>query len=114
MAARVPAIIGSILGLLIGRPRVINRYRAQRFSDREIELLVTNSDAASDEATAIIDSAVAHHRLSTLQANYVAQLRNSTPRIVEVPQVIQNRFDAAGIIDGMSAALTPALAGGNK
>jgi anion-transporting ArsA/GET3 family ATPase len=105
--------VGQELQLNTG-PMIINRYRAQRFSDREIELLVTNSDAASDEATAIIDSAVAHHRLSTLQANYVAQLRNSRPQIVEVPQVIQNRFDAAGIIDGMSAALAPALAGGNK
>lgn len=105
--------VGQELQLNTG-PMIINRFRAQRFSDREIELLATKSDTACDEARAIIDSAVAHHRLSTLQASYIAQLREQTPQVVEVPQVIQNRFDATGIINGMTSTLAPALAGRSK
>jgi anion-transporting ArsA/GET3 family ATPase len=98
------------LGLNTG-PMIVNRTRVKRFSDREIELLQQNFPHNSAQLQAVIHSAVAQHRLSTLQAGYIAELRQKLPRLIEVPQVIQSRFDSATIIDGMAAALEQAMAG---
>ncbi len=102
--------LGQELGLNTG-PMIVNRTRAKRFSDHEIELLQQNSPHNSAQLQAVIHSALAHHRLATLQAGYIAELRQKLPQLIEVPQIIQSRFDGATIIDGMAAALEQAMAG---
>ncbi len=102
------------LGLSTG-PMILNRTRPRRFLDQEIQQLVKQGDSVSQQTRAVVESAVAHHKQATLQAGYMdAVLRNRSEGLVEVEQLIQQRFDAHGIIDGIAAALEPALEGNNS
>jgi anion-transporting ArsA/GET3 family ATPase len=99
------------LQLRIG-PMIINRTRPQRFSDSEIEQLQRSQTPIPDQVRAVIDCAVAHHKLSTLQASYIAAIRERSNGVIEVPQVIQSQFDAATLIDCISADLEATLESG--
>jgi anion-transporting ArsA/GET3 family ATPase len=102
--------VGGELALHTG-PMIINRTRQRRFLDQEIKQLQARRKGADAEMLAVIDSAIAHHRQSSLQAGYMQDLGRKQVPIIEVPQVIQNRFDAAGVIDGMAATLAPVMEG---
>lgn len=91
-------------------PMIINRTRPRRFHDREIEQLLEQSNTISQQTRAVVESAVAHHKQATLQAGYIETVQqNRDEGVIEVEQIIQQRFDAHGVIDGIAAALAPAL-----
>jgi hypothetical protein len=93
-------------------PMIINRTRRRRFLDAEIEHLLAQGSAVSGQTRAVLESAAAHHKQASLQAGYMDKvLQQRTEGLVEVEQVIQRRFDAHGIINGIAAELAPALEG---
>ena len=87
----------------------------RRFHDCEIEQLLEQSHSISQQTRAVVESAVAHHKQATLQAGYIETVQqNRNEGVIEVEQIIQQRFDAHGVIDGIAAALAPALEGNNQ
>ncbi len=93
-------------------PMIINRTRARRFVDKEIKQLRQQMESVSQQTRTVLESAMAHHKQASLQASYMDGLsKNRTEGLVEVPQIIQRRFDARGIIDGIVVELAPALGG---
>lgn len=92
-------------------PMIVNRIRSPRFLADEIERL-QQAEAADGDTRAIIDEAVAHYSLTSLQRSYLDALREKSPNILETPQVIQPTFQTGNLINVMAASLRPALGGG--
>lgn len=106
--------VSAELGLNTG-PMIINRTRPRRFLDHEIEQLQQRSQSISQPTRAVVESAVAHHKQATMQAEYMKALQKKRGEgLVEVEQIIQQRFEAQGVIDGIAAALAPALEGNTQ
>lgn len=102
--------VGDELQLSVG-PMLVNRTRSPRFSDTETAALQGHASTVSTEAQAAIGSAVAHHELCKLQQGYIERLRAERKPWLEVPRVIQARFDAQAIVAGIAECLAPTMEG---
>jgi anion-transporting ArsA/GET3 family ATPase len=89
-------------------PMIINRVRPQRFGIDDIVRL-RGLQATSPQTQAVIDSAIAHYKLSALQEDYTSALRGTMPEVIEVPQIIQNSFRASELVEAMATSLAPTL-----
>jgi anion-transporting ArsA/GET3 family ATPase len=94
-------------------PMIVNRVRPQRYDVDEIEHL-RSLQGSSPQSQAVIDSAIAHYKLSALQENYTRALRETMPDVIEVPQMIQNAFRPSELVEAMAASLAPSLQQGTE
>jgi anion-transporting ArsA/GET3 family ATPase len=94
-------------------PVLVNRIRAQLFSQGEIEAL----DAVADPSPTLarmIATAKARFRLSQTQAEQMQALGDASIRPTHLPEIIRDRHDAAGLAEALRAHVAPILAGATK
>jgi anion-transporting ArsA/GET3 family ATPase len=102
--------ISDDLNLHVG-PMIINRVRRTPFSEREIDQL-KEAEALSIQAKSIVDNAIKHHEMSTLQNRYITELKLDLASVLSVPQVVQKHCNAPQLVAEMASSLAPALRGG--
>lgn len=95
------------LGLDSG-PMIVNRMRPQVYSKGEITKLTRESKQAQGNSLAIINSAIDYYQLAQMQRHYLQKFSDDTS-MLEIPQVIQRKYEAAKMLDDMVAAVQPAL-----
>jgi len=95
------------LGVNAG-PIIINRVRQTLFSDEEIDQL-KRVTVPSKGSQSIVDNAIKHHQISSLQNRYISELKFDFADVLSVPQVIQEHFNATDLVAEMASYLAPAL-----
>ncbi len=86
-------------------PMIVNRVTRQLFDVAEIGALrAVNS--ASPALTRMVHAASTRFERASAEAQYVSALREERPWLVQVPQVVLARHDAALLIDGIVASLS--------
>jgi anion-transporting ArsA/GET3 family ATPase len=86
-------------------PMIVNRVTRQLFDGAEIAALrAVNSP--SPALTRMVNAASARFEHASAEAEYVAGLRAERPWLVQVPQIVLARHDAAQLIDGIVASLS--------
>jgi hypothetical protein len=109
-ALELTSKVGTELGIALG-PIVVNRTTPQLFAAAEIAALGA-LDGGSAALERMVAAATTRFARSSAEAEHIDTLAAEHDWLVEVPNVVLARHDAAALIDGMAAAVA-SLVGGN-